>query len=73
MLFFFVLFLRQRPGWLRTHYADQAGLEFTEVSLSLCLPSAELEGVCHHISFVPQFKSQTWLDVVDLCDFETHR
>jgi hypothetical protein len=50
----FFLFLRQRPGWFRTHYAEQAGLEFTEVSLSLCLPSAELEGVCHHTSFVPR-------------------
>lgn len=35
------------PDWLGTQYADQAGLELTDIHLPLL--NGEIKGACHHI------------------------
>ena len=35
------------PSWPETHSVDQAGFKLS--STCLCLPSAGIKGVCHHL------------------------
>ena len=51
--FLVLFFFRDRvslyhPGCPGTHSVDQAGLDRTQKSACLCLPSAGIKGVCHH-------------------------
>jgi hypothetical protein len=49
-LFFFETgFLCCSPGCPGTHSVDQAGLELRNPPASVCLPSAEIKGMSHHI------------------------
>ena len=40
--------MRNSPGYPRTCFADQAGLELTKTFLPLCLLNAGIKGMCHH-------------------------
>jgi hypothetical protein len=59
-VFCFVLFFQDRvslysPGCPGTHFVDQAGLDRTQKSACLCLPSAGIKGVRHHCPATAHF------------------